>query len=288
MGKAWRFTVQLYRKSSSDNVLFMAAVIAYNLLFTAIPLILVVLSLLGYVLSAAPLTETGPVASYEEARRRTVELVQQLIPVGSEQILQNVNSIVRDRTLLAVLGLLGTMFSATRLVGALRGVLDRVFELGPGRSTIGGKLFDLAVVFIFGLSFIAVHLLFTFLPDYYRQLLIVGWLDRTLPWSIGSIIEPLLTILVTALFLYASYRFLPVRRVERRTALLATGLALALIKLSQYGYQYFLGHVMDFNRIYGTMVVVAGLLIWFYIAAWAYVIAAEVACITEGRCRVYK
>ena len=269
----WYYIKNLYLKFIKDDVLFLASGIAFSLLICMIPLLLIVMSIVGFSFSIS-----------SELWDKIVLFLENVMPVSSESIINQSNALLRDHKVIGIIGLLGVAFTATRLIATVRVVLDNVFEAGHVRGIIRGKLFDFTILLLLGLVMVMANLGITFMPN-------LRFLDIELSgttYSLYTLIESRLFALMVpfaltiALFFF-SYKFFPSIRARTDTCLIASVIAGVFWEISKYLYRYYLIQFPAFNRIYGTLAALVALLFWFYVASIVYVMAAEIAFIHEKR-----
>jgi membrane protein len=74
------------------------------------------------------------------------------------------------------------------------------------------------------------------------------------------------------------YRWLPNTRVEWRDVLVPA-CAVALVgDVAKFGFSWYLSAIAQFNRIYGPVAAVAGLMLWIFLAAVLLLLGAEMSC----------
>lgn len=269
----WYYIKNLYLKFIKDDILFLASGIAFNLMICSIPLILIIFSLGGFALSNSA-----------TLWNKTVLYVQSLIPVSSERIINNTQAIIRDRKLIGIIGLVGIAFTATRLFASLRTVLDNVFEVTHVRGIIHGKVFDFTMLLLLGMIVVLANMAFTFLPNMLRE----SVLFKNSVFFLRTILEShsvaiVATFLLTANFIFFSYKFFPSKKINTSTCFIATSIATIFFEISKHIYRHFLSLYPDFNRIYGTLAAIVAMIFWFYLFSLVYIAAAEFAFIHEKR-----
>jgi len=273
MNTAWYYIKNLYFKLIKDDVLFLASGIAFSLLICMIPLLLIVMSIVGFSFSIS-----------SELWDKIVLFLENVMPVSSESIINQTNALLRDHAVIGIIGLLGVAFTATRLIATVRVVLDCVFEVGHVRGIIQGKLFDFAILMVFGLVMVMANLGITFMPN--LRIFDIELSGTT--YSLITLIESRLFNLIVpftltiALFFF-SYKFFPSKRTRTDTCLIASVIAGVFWEITKYLYRFYLMQFPAFNRIYGTLAALVALLFWFYVASIVYVMAAEIAFIHEKR-----
>jgi len=139
---AWEFLRLLWEKADDDDALFIAAAIAWGVLFAMVPLLALGIGLTGFVLSAR----------FDDPTDAVVTLFARGLPEGeagaqlAELLHTLVGEVMVNRTGLTIVGSVIFIWFASRLSGSLRSALYKVFEVGVRRGIIVGKLFDVLAV----------------------------------------------------------------------------------------------------------------------------------------------
>ena len=143
-----RFVVELcvrtVRELSEDDVTHMAAGVAYYALFSIFPLLLGMISVLGFFL------ESGDV------QERIVSFTSGFLP-GSEQLIEsNIDAILGFRSALGFFSLVGLLWSGSAMFGALNRAINRAWDIHTDRPIYIGKprqlLMAVSVGILFALS----------------------------------------------------------------------------------------------------------------------------------------
>lgn len=270
--RAREFTHRLWDKVQEDEVFFMAGAVAFNLIVATLPLLLLGVGLTGYVLSAQVADPVGA----------TVGLVVGLMPPGTGfDVAALVGGIVtaalENRTGFTALGALFFVWLATRLVSTVRTVLREIFDIGQDRGIVGGKLFDMEVVVV-GVALLTLNLGVTVSLEAARDLgvsllgvgdAVVGLAEHVTGFAISLAS-------IWALFL-GIYRYLPVRRIPWRTAVVAASFSAVLHELLKYGFSWYVTDVADYSTTWGNLATVAVLFFWIYYEAVVFILGGEVA-----------
>lgn len=268
-----RLARHLARKVMEDDVPFMASAVAFSILVATLPLVVLAVGVAGYVLSAAVPDPADGVA----------RAVGALFPPGegatyaAEVIRGVVTEVLEQRSGLTFLGAALFAWLATRLVGTLRAVLRRVFDVDRERGVVHGKLFDLLVV-VAGSLLLTVNLGVTLALGAAVALSgealglggdAVGVVERLLG-------QGLALASVWALFLGA-YRFLPAGRVPWRTAAAAATFSALCHEAMKTGFSWYATRVADYGSTWGSLGTVAVLFFWIYYEAVVFILGGEVA-----------
>lgn len=247
-----------------------AAGIAYRVLFSLVPLSIIMVAILGIVLR-------------DDSLRNDViaEIVNRfpLTESGGADVTRQIEKLASPATALGLLSLLVFGWAATGMMAALRAGLETAMHVGRGRPPVRGKLVD--VVLIVGAAALVLVVVFLNLA----QAVVLDRIERPLnAFGLdGGYLEQLIRrgapLLVTTAIVLLLYRFVPARRLRMGDALagaIVTALLLLAISLVS-------GMIFDRVRSLSVSVVYASLttalvfLYSVYLAATALLLGAEVA-----------
>lgn len=251
----------------SHEGFFLAAGLSFYFLICLIPLLFLIVSLSGFILSS------------ETATRQAINQLAPMMPVYRKEIARTLLRIVETRNLSGVLGTLILILFSTQLFAAVRLVLNRVLGV-RGRSFWRGMLFDIGMIFVIGLLFLATiaatavfawFRVFVFKPAGVPALW-VEWM------SIG------LGLSFSAAMYFVIYRFFPYRRIFWVPALAGALLASALWEVAKQLFRFYIFAVGVYDQIYGPLGVLVAFVMFVYYSAVVFIIGAEyVGALERGR-----
>ncbi len=248
---------------SATGAAFLAQAIAFNVLFAAIPLSLVIVAMFGFIFG----TTAGDV--------RALDTIDQFAPQFYDLVSGNIQSVVRYRGISGVLGLIGLVWSGKNVFGALSYALDRSLGL-QGRHF----LFEIAIAVVLVPILGIVTLVATAAP------LVITYVERFTGLEylrygpqIGSYSASLAFVFVLALLVYT---YLPNRR-----ATLWFGVPGALVtaigySIAQVGFGIYTAHANVF-QIYGTLSAIFAFMLWIYYVCVIFLYGAHVSAQWELR-----
>ena len=180
---------------------------------------------------------------------------------------------------LVTLGTVVFIWVATRLIGTLRTVLREIFDIQQDRGIVAGKIFDLKMV-------VAATILFTInlgITFYVNIVAEYGIEFLNVPPRPASGITTLLShalafIPLWALFLLI-YRYLPARRVQWQTALVAATFTAVCFELLKFGFSQYAQRA-NYGSAYGNAATAIVLFLWIYYASIIFIIGGEVGQVT--------
>lgn len=265
---------KVYDKLGRDNVFFMAAGLAFGVVTTLIPLIVLLVAAVGYAL-----------ASSETATGEAVATIRRLLPFASEEIIGSLIAVVQSRGTIGAIGLAGLVWVATGVVSSIRTVLNTIFESRETRSLVAGKVFDLVMVFVLGVFFIlsiGFTAAFAVLRDFGEDIL--GSLGLATGW-----VAPAVTLgaalLVNVCMFTLLYKVAPARPIPLWTALAGGAVTALLFELAKHAFRAYIALARQgtLGPASGSLGAIILLLLWIYYSALAFILGAEAACALGAR-----
>jgi membrane protein len=264
----------LYQKLEADHIFFLASGLAFNFFTCFIPLLLVILSGLGFFLHSS-----------QEMLEHVRTYIQKMLPYASPRITANIFNVIKDRKWVGIIGFLGLLWTATRLFSSIRTVLDLTLENRAKHGYLREKLHDLWMVFITGLLFLA-STLFSGLLD-----IIKTFPDRlglsvifSLRWW-GGLIGFSGGYLLSILMFLVLFRFLPTQKPKSSTAIKISLLIGTFWEIAKYLFRLYVNLINNFTAIYGSLGLLVIFLLWVYYSSLIFVLGGELIWYSERRRR---
>jgi membrane protein len=271
--KATSFLERIYRAFDRNSVADNAAAVSYYFVFSLFPFLFFLATLTAYI----PYVRNSVWAVMARAQHL-------MPPAAMELIDKHVGNLVgQTRPRLLTVGLLVTLYSASRGVDAVRKALNLAYRVKETRPfwrteliafgvTLGGAALVLVgiTVLILGGSgglWLARHLGFTTV-----YIAVWGWLR----WPV--------TVMAIVSCAALAYHFLPnVSHAEHRFRFISPGTLtgtgawlLATVAFAEYA-----AHFGGYNVTYGSIGGVIALMTWFYISAFIFLMGGEVNALWE-------
>jgi YihY family inner membrane protein len=249
------------RKFGDDQAGNLAALLAYYGFFSLFPLLLVLVTVLGFVLAGRP-----------ELQQKILDSALAQFPVIGDQIGRDIGSI-RGSGLALAIGVVGTLWGGLGITQQAQNAMNTVW--GVPRSRWPNFWLRLArglgVLLVLGLATIVATLLSGL--GTVSGLPVVG---RVLPFA-GTLLLNL------ALFLFAfkvlTSVVVPWPRLLPGTVLAGTSWSV----LQVVGGYYVTHQLKGASQVYGTLALVIGLLSWLYLGAQLFLYAAELNVVLAKR-----
>jgi len=245
------------REFSASGAAFLAQAIAFNVIFAAIPLSLVIVAVFGYIFGS------------ESGYLRALETIDQFAPQFYDLVAGNIQSVVRYRGVSGTIGLIGLVWSGKNVFSAVSYGLDRSLGLQSRHF-----LYEILIAVILVPILCVVLILATAAP------LAISFVERFTGLEylrygpqIGSYTFSLALVFVLAVLTYA---YLPNRRSR-----LWFGIPGALItsvgySIAQVAFGIYTAHANSF-QIYGTLSAIFALMLWVYYVCIIFLFGAHVS-----------
>ena len=267
----------LYNRVDEHHIFLMASGLAFSLIICAIPLVLVIFSVLGVLLD-------------RPAIREEIELfIDRAVPLTDfadfikDIVFRRVQEFVLYRSLAGILGGIGLVLASSTLFSAMRTVLNQVYRVGPEGSIWMGKLRDIGLIALVLVYF----LLSTFLlpavelvKEFAAHVELLRSLQASFIESIALGVATFLLIFGTFLIIYLT---VPHKRPPIRAILVSSFWASLLWVAAQQLFGYYITHFVTFKRIYGTYALLLATAFWFYYTAILFIIGAEIGQLYRER-----
>lgn len=240
-----------------DECPFLAAAVAYQIFFSLLPLLLLVVGVLGLFLTS------------QQLRQEVVTLLRDVYPGLADRRL--VDELVESRALTLGLGLVGTLWSVTAIYATLDRALFGVLG-GDRRSFIRSRLQGLLLALLL-LTLAVLSFAFSFAVQ-----ALAGWLrDAGVPQAPRTFVEILgpLTGFVAGFVLFdVLFLIVPRKRFPRSARVAGAFTAAALWEAAKVGFAILTRELHAFSA-YGALALAAGLLTWIYLTALIFLLGAE-------------
>lgn len=263
----------LWEKADDDDALFIAAAIAWGVLFALVPLLALGIGLTGFVLSAR----------FQDPTDAVVTLFARVLPEGepgarlTELLHTLIGEVMVNRAGLTVLGSVVFIWFASRLSGSLRSALFQVFEVGVRRGLVTGKIFDMFAVSL-GVVLVTLNMGVTVVILAARDfgVEIFGWGGPTLSYADRLLGVTIAFLSIWTLFLIV-YRYLPMRRTPWKTTVIAATFAAVAHEALKLAFSWYATELAGYTSTLGNLATIAVLLLWIYYGALVFILGGEVA-----------
>ena len=268
--RVWAVVRLTGRSFYQDNAFFLAMGLAFNLLLYFLPLMLLMISALGYT-----------VLEHERAMVEVQSVVRQFLPHSKQAITDNLEAIISNRGLLGLTGFFFFLIFSSTLFGSVRHVLNIIFKAERRRGFFYGIGHDFLMMLMTALLLvlgIAVASLLALARAFGAEQLPMM---TPLLEIILSVVGKLFAWLFLFAIFYVFYRFAPARTLHRSTLFIASFSATILFELARWAFAWYVAFASDALAVYGAL---AGLMLfffWLYYASMIFVLGAQIGLACE-------
>ena len=262
--RALAFPVAVWRKFSDDRAGSLAALVAYYAFLSTFPLLLVLVTVLGMVLSGSPRLQQDVLNS---------ALTE--FPVIGTQLRANVHSFGRSGVGL-VAGSVLVLFGARGVANAVQNAMNQVWEV-PRRERPGfpvSWLRNFALIAVLGLGVLVTTALSG----------ISSWSGHTVLGFGGRVLLVAVSLLLNVGLFWLGLRTATAGRVTWRELRVGAILSAVIWQLLQFLGGYVVAHSLRHaSELYGTFGIVLGLIAWFHLQAVLTLYAVEADVVRARR-----
>lgn len=258
------FPLGVLYKFADDQGSYLAALIAYYGFLSLFPLLLLFVTILGYLLNGDAALQHQILSS---------ALTQ--FPIIGNQLQQNVHSLHGSGAALAV-GIVGSLYGGIGVAQAAQNAMNVMWAIPRNRrpNPIKSRLRSLVAVLVLGAGVVATTVLSGLFTGR-------GAFGHALGPT-GTVLAVLLAFGGNALLFLSAFRFLTAQHIPFRHLVPGAVAAAVGWQLLQVVGTFYVGHSLRHaSQVYGLFGLVLGLLGWLYVASLVTVLCAEVNVVRE-------
>ena len=278
--RVWNRLSFLFSKAiqgfADDRCLQLAAAIAYRFIFSIFPLAIFLVSILGVFLRDST------------RRENLVDAILDVIPLSGEGPNQLERVLANVPTPWSVVGLVSiavTLWSASGLMGALRVGLNVVWDVHRDRPWVRSKLVDFVLVLGAGIFILAsvlltglVQIVDRLLADAQTTLGALGGLAEAGSFVFGILVPTVLSFVTFAIL----YRFVPAASPRFRDVWFGALFAAICFELLKNGFAFYVRSFGNYDAIYGSLGTIVAFLYLIYLSSNVFLFGAELSAHWKG------
>ncbi len=256
-------------KFAEDQGIYLTSLITYYGFLSLFPLLLLMVTVLGFLLAGNP-----------DLQQRLVDSALSRFPVIGDQIGENVHTL-QGNTLALVVGIVVTVYGALGVAQVTQSALNRIWGVPRNMrpNPMRARLRSALLLVVIGAGVVLTSILSAVTAGADTVAAYIGGLQ-----VLVALVGLALGIAVNALLFILAFRILTARDVSWRAHLPgALGGAVAWQLLQVVGTLYVRNALQGATATYGLFGIVLGLLAWIYLGALTVVVAAEVNVVRARR-----
>ena len=183
--------------------------------------------------------------------------------------------IKREHGGLLSLGFVASLYLSTSGISGIITAFNDSINATETRSFIKKKIVSLLLVFIMSVLIIVAISLFTAGSGLMNYLVDEGYLQSSFTYYSLIISEWLVIITLCFLFISSLYHFAPARHIRFRFVSAGSTLATFLFIITSLGFNFYISHFSQYNKLYGSIGALIIILMWIYINAIVLLVGFE-------------
>ncbi|MEH7302602.1 YihY/virulence factor BrkB family protein [Neobacillus drentensis] len=252
----------LWHRIEEDDLPGLSAQLAYFLLLSLFPLLIVIFTLLPYI----PLPHEDMLGMIRDfAPAEAINLID-----------KNVNEIMNHRNGgLLSFGIIGTIWSASNGINAIVRAFNKAYNVKESRSFIVAR--GTAIFLTFGMIF--VFILALIIPVFGREigLFLFSQLGYTTEFiKLWNALSWLVSAIILFLIFTGLYWIAPNVKLKCRSAFPGAAFATVGWIISSIGLSFYVGNITNYSLTYGSIGAIIVLMIWLYISAFIIILGGEI------------
>ncbi len=267
----------MFKRMDEHHVFLSAAAIAFSLVLSMIPMVLMMFAVLGNIID--PLNVEAQVNKLID----TLLPYPQFADYTKQFIISRIPEVIEFKTLAGYLGAFGLLFTSTWLFSTMRTVLNKTYGVSVEKSAWIGLLRDFGMV----LLLIVFILLATFiLPITNIILNAADEIEVLKTFQISGLADTLFSIISTLiifLLFLVFYYLIPYEKLGKKVPIVSAFWATVLWEVARSIFGYYVRNFLVLNKVYGAFVLVIVVMFWIFYSSILFIIGAEVGQLYRER-----
>lgn len=279
MKKHKKFWKQILKLTGKKDIFFNASAITFNLFICAIPTVLILISIIGYVLSIDEAFNEIVRYGKEFFPNFTYETQNNDVFRGAISIETFLRPLIGARQVFGIIGIVILLFFTQGLLHSLKHVLFDTFEIKERKHPIMDLIYNFFGFSIIGTIFLFFSLAVSTISLFNLSTIEIPFTDIIiqLPW-IYDFLNVLLPIFLAFVVMYVVFRFVSERKISPKTALIAALTYTFLFEIAKFILSNYLEYAFSSYRyFYQGYTVLIMLGIWTFYTALLFVLSAIIA-----------
>ncbi len=271
------YVVGLFKRIDEHHIFLSGGGIAFSLILSTIPILLLVFALLGNIIDPTSIEDNlskliSTVIPYPEYAKFTTQAIMRRMP-----------GVFQYSTAAFYLGVAGLFFTSTWLFSSMRTILNRVFGSSEDKGFLIGLVRDFGMVILL----IAMVLVSTFvLPTINIFIKVTENLEILREFRVDSVVHTLFSftsIIVVLLLFFLFYSLIPYAKLNKKVTFVGALWAPVLWELARIFFGYYVQAFLQSNKFYEAFLLIIVLLFWLFYTSILFIIGAEISQLYRER-----
>ncbi|MCP4631340.1 MAG: YihY/virulence factor BrkB family protein [candidate division Zixibacteria bacterium] len=253
-----------------DNVGLMAAAISFYAVLSVIPLLLVFVSISGYVLNSS-----------EYAFQKVSEFLVALIPSSTTSTINFLHDFINKKVVFGAIGIGGLIWAGSRIFAAVENSVNVVWKVENGRPFWKSRILSVIMV---PASILALILSIILTAIYaFASKLTVPFLNLSLSEisTVGRALQVGLPIVISIVLFTLIYKYMPNREIPFLSAAIGAVFAAMFWEIAKLLFDIYVKNYTDYTKVYGSFGTLVIAVFWIYYSSFILLVGAEIGVAIE-------
>jgi membrane protein len=252
------YSKKLYEKFEKDHIWVLSSGIAFNILISIIPFLLIALTVLGIYIDSSNILEK--ISGY-------LTNILPMQDVHKEKIIMKIFELAKELTnntfLTGSIGIIALAWTMSGLFSTMRDVLNRIFAFDGYINFFYGKVRDFMLVLVTLTLFLASIFLTSIFQIF--EILSKDFFGEIIPSVyISAGISIVASLITTYIMFLIMYKYIPQFKLPTKVLQLSTLLSTILFEIMKYLYTLYILRFSSLQRIYGAYAFIVISIFWIY------------------------
>ena len=252
------YTKEIINKFEKDHIWVLSSGIAFNIVISIIPFLLIALTILGIYLDSSNVLDQ--INNY----------ISNILPFQGEfkqkfimQMSERAKELTSYTFITGLLGIVGLTWTMSGLFSTMRDVLNKIYDFEFSVNYFYSKLHDFILVIITLVLFL-ISLTFASLLQVFHDISYNAF-GEVITSNITNILIPVFgSFFISYLMFFILFRYLPQFKLPAKVFNFSTICSTILFELMKYIYAFYILKLSNFRKIYGTYAFIVVTIFWIY------------------------
>ncbi len=267
----------IYNKTDEHHIFLSGAGIAYSLIISLIPFVVLAFSVLGNIIDASTI------------EAQVTSVLNSIIPYPayakylSGFILKRVPEVMQYKTVGTYVGVFGLLFTSTWIFSSLRTILNKIFNVVDQKNAFIAMLRDFGMVILL-LFFI---LLSTFvLPALKFVVDAADKIELLQVFRLSDMMDSvfaIMSVVVMFIMFWVFFTLIPYAKLGKRVPIVAAFWSTFLWEVARNLFGYYVANFLAITNMYGAFLFIAVLAFWIFYSSCVFILGAIIGQLYRER-----
>jgi membrane protein len=274
----WYILADSVKNYKSNGDVNQAAAMALYSILSALSLFILTIIVAGYFFS-----------SYPNVSESIIDAIRGFNPYLSERLLAPLGHIDKKLHLLGWAGLLGLVGLSSLIFNSIETALNMIFRSRTKRNYFVSKLLAFLMIPA-GWIIASVSLIISYAATLLvkQSVEIAEGFNISLGAMSGALLRYAVPYLITVIFFYFIYRFIPTNRIRPYVALVGSALFALLMEIAKQLFTWYITNYTRYHEIFGFLGTIIIIVIWAFYVALIFLFCAELMSSYQRRDILYQ